>query len=121
MHQPFRELLSPAAQATFLYQVKRETTMLFAIMCLDAPDALGKRAAVADSHRAHLNAPSVPLKLAGPLVGDDGQTSVGSLFIVDAPNRAAAEAFNRADPFHSAGVWAWTEIHAFIDRTPPAK
>ena len=92
--------------------------MLFAIMCLDAPDAQGKRAAARDAHRAHLAAPSVELKLAGPLVGDDGKTSVGSLFIVEAPNRAAAESFNRADPFHSTGVWAWTEIHGFVDTTP---
>jgi hypothetical protein len=44
---------------------------------------------------------------------DDGKGSVGSLMVLKAPDRASAEAFNRADPFHKNDVWANVEIQRF--------
>lgn len=41
---------------------------------------------------------------AGSLRTDDGATPVGSLLIVDAPSRAAAEALIAADPATQAGL-----------------
>ena len=49
----------------------------------------------------------------GPLVADDGKGSVGSLMVIEAPDRATVEKFNRADPFHKNGVWAKVEIQRF--------
>jgi uncharacterized protein YciI len=46
-------------------------------------------------------------------VSDDGASSVGSLMVLDAPDRATAEKFNRADPFHQNGVWGKVEIRRF--------
>jgi uncharacterized protein YciI len=37
--------------------------------------------------------------------------------MIEAPDRAAAEAFNRDDPFSVHGVWATVTIHAFLDLT----
>jgi uncharacterized protein YciI len=54
--------------------------------------------------------------LSGPLVADDGKTMIGSLMIVEAPDRATVEAFNRADPFHAAGLWEKVNITAFVKR-----
>ena len=45
-------------------------------------------------------------------MSDDGKGAVGSLMVFEAPDRAA-EAFNRADPFHKNGVWAKVEIQRF--------
>lgn len=41
---------------------------------------------------------------AGSLRADDGVTPVGSLLVVDAPSRAAAEALIAADPATKAGL-----------------
>jgi uncharacterized protein YciI len=90
--------------------------MLFVIYALDAPDAPPKRAAHYPAHHAFLDKTAnwdVAIVMSGPLTQDDGQTPIGSLMVIDAPNRDAAEAFHHADPFHAAGVWAKTTITAF--------
>jgi uncharacterized protein len=91
--------------------------MLFTIHALDKPGMLATRLATYDAHRAYLNSMdggSVTSVMSGPLVEDDGVTAKGSFFLVEAPDRAAVEAFNRADPFHSAGVWESVRIVAFL-------
>jgi uncharacterized protein YciI len=90
--------------------------MLFAVHALDKPDAGLKRQAVHAEHVAHLKtakAQGVTITVGGPLVADDGKSSVGSLMVLEAPDRATAEKFNRADPFHKNGVWAKVEIQRF--------
>jgi len=90
--------------------------MLFSVFTLDNPDAADKRKAVHSAHVAHLkNAKTfgVTITVGGPLVSDDGATSIGSLMVLDASDRASAEKFNRADPFHQSGVWGKVEIRRF--------
>ena len=90
--------------------------MLFSVFTLDNPDAIDKRKAVHGAHVAHLkNAKSfgVAITIGGPLVSDDGATSIGSLMVLEAPDRASAEKFNRADPFRQNGVWGKVEIRRF--------
>jgi uncharacterized protein len=90
--------------------------MLFSVHALDKPDAAATRQKVHGEHIAQLkNAKSfsVSVVVGGPLVSDDGKASVGSLMLLEAPDRASAEAFNRADPFHMNGVWAKVEIQSF--------
>jgi uncharacterized protein YciI len=41
---------------------------------------------------------------------------IGSLMILEAPDRIAVEAFNRADPFYVAGIWEEVDITAFVKR-----
>jgi uncharacterized protein YciI len=90
--------------------------MLFSIHALDKPGIAEERKAVHGEHIAHLKAAKnfgVTVTVGGPLVADDGKSSVGSLIVIEAPDRAAAEAFARADPFHKNGVWAKVEIQRF--------
>jgi uncharacterized protein len=92
--------------------------MYFAIYCLDRPDALDIRLRTRDTHRAYLHRPDLPvkLKLAGPLLGADGKTMLGSLIVVDADNLSTVEAFCANDPYRKAGLvgsvsirpWNWT-------------
>lgn len=92
--------------------------MLFAIFALDKPGAEDTRKTVHADHLAHLKkAPDydVTIAVGGPLVGDDGGASLGSLMIVDAPDRAAAEKFNQADPLQA--VWGEVEIRRFDKKT----
>lgn len=93
--------------------------MHFIIHAKDKKGVLPTRQAQTEAHRAHLNDTSrfgVKIVISGPLVTDDGQTSVGSLFVVEAPDRKAVEAFHAADPFKKAGIWERIDISAFIKR-----
>lgn len=93
--------------------------MLFVIHALDKPGALATRLAHYDAHKAFLADTSrfgVSIVMSGPLVEDDGTTAKGSLFLVEAPDRATVEAFHHADPFHAVGIWGQVSITAFIKR-----
>ena len=50
---------------------------------------------------------------AGTLVADDGETPVGSIFVIDAADRAAVDAFTRSDPYHVNGVLGARRIHGY--------
>jgi len=81
---------------------------LFAITCKDKPDALETRLATRPAHLDYLKG-STGLKLAGALLGDDGNP-VGSLLIVEAEDLAAAQAQADNDPFTTAGVFESVEV-----------
>ena len=93
--------------------------MFFVLHALDKADALPERLANYDAHKAFLADTSpydVSIIMSGPLVADDGKTMIGSLMILEAPDRAAVEAFNRADPFFAAKIWERVNITAFVKR-----
>jgi uncharacterized protein YciI len=93
--------------------------MLFVIHALDKASALPMRLAHYDAHKTFLSdtsAHGVKIVISGPLVADDGERMIGSMLIVEADSRAAAEAFNHADPFHAAGIWERVTITGFIRR-----
>jgi uncharacterized protein YciI len=86
----------------------------YAIHALDHAGALDRRLAHYEAHKAYLGGPlPVRIVVSGPLLAEDGETMIGSLFIVEAPDRAAVEAFHAADPFKAAGIWARVEITGF--------
>jgi uncharacterized protein YciI len=85
--------------------------MLFSIHCMDRAGQLQARLDNYDVHRAHLNNTTTVIVLAGPITADDGETPIGSVFVIDAADREEAEAFNRTDPFFNLGVWARDSIH----------
>ena len=82
---------------------------LYAIICKDKPGALETRLATRPKHLAYL-AESRILKLAGALLDDDGNP-VGSILIVEAEDKAAAQAQADNDPFTAAGVFESVEVH----------
>ena len=90
--------------------------MHFVIHCLDRPGALPTRLEHYESHKAYLSSAPVAIVISGPLLADDGETMIGSLFVVDAADRAAVDRFHDDDPFLQAGVWEHIEIHAFLKR-----
>ena len=82
---------------------------LFVLTGLDRPGAADLRAATREAHLAYLAEAGDRVKLGGPYM-DEAGGSVGSLLIVEAPDRAAAEAFQQADPYAKAGLFASTEL-----------
>jgi len=84
---------------------------LFAIVCRDKPGALDTRLATRATHLDYL-AQSKILKLAGALLDDDGKP-VGSILIVEAQDKAAAQAQADNDPYTAADIFESVEIHAW--------
>lgn len=84
---------------------------LFALYCIDRPNAQEQRASLRDLHIAHVRTPGVT-KLAGPMLDEAGKIA-GSLLVVEAENLAAAEAFSAQDPYSRAGVYDRVEIHNY--------
>jgi uncharacterized protein len=90
--------------------------MLFVVHALDKKDILPTRAKHYRDHRIHLDKSGdhlVDVITAGTLVADDGETPVGSIFVIDAKDRAAVDAFARSDPYHLNGVWERVSIHRY--------
>src|SRR6202035_4407183 len=90
--------------------------MLFVVHALDKKDFLPTRAKHYRDHRIHLDKSGdhgVDVVTAGTLLADDGETPVGSIFVIDAADRAAVDAFTRSDPYHVNGVWQRVDIHRY--------
>src|SRR5258708_210311 len=90
--------------------------MLFVVHAVDKTDMLPTRAKFYCALRVHLDDAvdyDVDVVTAGTLVADDGETPVGSVFVIDAKNRAAADAFTRSDPYHVNKVWETVQIHGY--------
>jgi uncharacterized protein YciI len=88
----------------------------FVIHAVDRPDALATRAKFYRAHRIHLDQASqcgITVTTAGTLVAADGETPVGSLFILEAQSRAAIDAFTASDPYHVNNVWQAVEVHYY--------
>lgn len=85
--------------------------MLFAVTCLDKPDATEIRLA---NRAAHLEyAGKLPLVVGGPLLSDDGERMVGSLLVIEAADRASLESTLAADPYAKAGLFQSVTIRPY--------
>lgn len=89
--------------------------MRFLVYALDNPGTGAARSAHRDAHRARLRAPHpvVTVVSAGPLFAEDGETPIGSVFVMDAPRLEDVRAYMVADPYMVHGVYAPLAIHPF--------
>ena len=83
--------------------------MLFAIVCTDRPGALETRMSNRPAHLSWLEANAAGLVSAGALLDPEGKPC-GSLLVIEAADRAGAEAFAAADPYAHAGLFESTVI-----------
>ncbi len=103
--------------------------MLFVVHALDRRDGLETRKKHFREHRAHLDraeSEGIRIMSAGSLVAQDGETPIGSLFIVEAANQATVDAFCRVDPYRTGEVWESVHVAPYVNRrgwashTPPS-
>src|SRR6267378_4243669 len=95
---------------------RRSNAMLFVIHATDKKDGMPTRAKFYRDHRIHLDKSAdydVDVVTAGTLIADDGETPCGSVFVVDAKDRATADAFVRSDPYHVNSVWDQVQVHGY--------
>jgi len=70
-----------------------------------------------EAHKAYLATSPIATVISGPLLGEDGETMIGSFLSVRRRRpRRRAGVFNRDDPFNKAGIWRSVEIRPFLKR-----
>lgn len=83
--------------------------MLFIVSGRDKDNGMHDRLAFRSQHRAHYSGLNEDLILAGPYLDADGEP-IGSMIIMRAASQQAAEAFARADPYWTQGVFVSLSI-----------
>ena len=86
--------------------------MLFTIVCTDRPGGLDLRLATRPAHIAYITTYAQRVVYGGPLLDLDGRPC-GSLLVIEAEDRAAADGFAAADPYAKAGLFESTVIRGF--------
>ncbi len=84
--------------------------MLYIIYQEDREGGLPIREAERERHLAYLERHKDILVLGGALLADDGKSRTGSCLIINVPDRAAADAFSRDEPFRKAGLFKSVKI-----------
>lgn len=85
--------------------------MLYACICKDKPNSSETRQQTRETHLEHLRNHAGAIVSAGPLLGNDGSTPVGSLLIVEADSLEAARAMMEADPYAKAGLFERIDVY----------
>lgn len=92
--------------------------MIYTFVLLDKANALELRQRLRPEHRAYVAKVADRVAFAGALVGDDGETRVGSLLAIDFPSREVAMAWIQDEPFTRGGLYASVQVQAFLNLWP---
>jgi uncharacterized protein YciI len=92
--------------------------MLYAFHLLDRSDATHVRTQLRPQHKEYLARVADRIAFAGPLLGDDGKTMIGSLLVIDFPDRESALRWQADEPFLRAGLYAASSVFAFSNLWP---
>jgi uncharacterized protein len=79
--------------------------MHWLIKCRSKPGTDDLRLATIDAHRNFLDGYPEVTWYSGPLFTDDNKNAIGSLRLIEFPDRAAAFAYINADPYTRAGIF----------------
>lgn len=84
--------------------------MLFVAICLDKEGAQETRLCNRAAHLDYLRLNAQSIKTCGPFIAEDGITMNGSLLIMEAEDRKAAEALLAREPYNVAGLFRSIEL-----------
>jgi uncharacterized protein YciI len=90
--------------------------MLYVLICEDKPDSEELRKSVRPQHLDHIQ--NYDVRFAGPMLADNEETMIGSIIVLEADDRGAAETFAQNDPYNQAGLFANVTIRAFRQVVP---
>ena len=83
---------------------------LFLCEMIDGPDGAEKRKSTGPAHHAYQASVMDSFIARGPMRTDDGRGVIGTMYIIQVDDRAAAEAFVAAEPMNAAGVFSEVRI-----------
>lgn len=89
--------------------------MIYVFFLLDNANSVHIRQQFRASHKDYIGKVADRISFAGPLLGDDGETRMGSLLAIDFPDREAAKRWLKDEPYTREGLFAGVHIHAFQD------
>ncbi len=92
--------------------------MLFSILIFDEPDTAALRDEYRQRHLAYLKVFDDQTVFAGPFTTDDESADLGSLRLIEFPDRAAAEQHVADEPYVTGGVQKHWLIHRWNPSTP---
>src|SRR5881275_2459672 len=92
--------------------------VIYTFVLLDKANALQLRRQVRPEHQKYIAQVADRIAFAGGLVGDDGQTRVGSLLAIDFPSREAATEWLGEEPFMRGGLFSSVQILGFVNLWP---
>jgi len=104
--------------------------MLFAIARKDKPGMADERVRLLPAHAEYQQAFMARIVFGGGLVTDGADVDnfeyneagirnvIGNVLIVDVPDRPAAEALHRDDPYTKGGLFETVIIEPFLQRVP---
>ena len=87
--------------------------MNFVLYCVDKADHGHVRAENRPAHVDYLKSNLERIVIAGPMTSEDGEAMIGSVLIIEAADRAEAEAFAAGDPYAKAGLFESVTIKPF--------
>jgi uncharacterized protein YciI len=90
---------------------------VYAIHCIDKPMQRELRAATRAEHLAYLESAISQVVLAGPLLDDEG-LPIGSMLLMEFPDRKAAVSFAADDPYARAGLFSSVAVTAWRQVLP---
>ena len=79
--------------------------MHWLVFCVDKPNVSELRAELTPAHLKYLDSKEHFIFVSARQDSDDGSQYVGSMFILDVPNKAAAEDFIEGETFYRAGLF----------------
>jgi uncharacterized protein YciI len=83
---------------------------MFLCILNDKPGSNALRMATRPDHLKYLDTVRSSVVIGGPQLSEDGQTMIGTYFVIDVADRAAAEEQIRNDPYTKAGLFESTVI-----------
>lgn len=92
--------------------------MLYVLFCEDKPDSQPLRLATREAHLKFVGSQAGRIRLAGPMLSDDGARMVGSLFIIEADDAQTVRTLHESDPYTVAGLWGNVLIRPFRQVVP---
>ncbi len=92
--------------------------MYFHIQCVDKPNSMDLRAATRDEHVGYLKGSGTKIVFAGPTTDEADEKVTGSVLVIEAADRAAAEAWAAGDPYAKAGLFQAVTITPIRNTIP---
>jgi uncharacterized protein YciI len=92
--------------------------MHFAILIYDEPDSAALRDQYRQTHLDYLKVFGAQTLFAGPFTTDDESADLGSLRLIEFPDRATAERHVAEEPYVIGGVQKHWYIHRWLPRSP---
>jgi uncharacterized protein YciI len=86
----------------------------FYVRSLYQPDSLNLRDAAMETHLAHVRSYAEHIQFAGPFLSDDGGTPLGTMAVINLPDRSTAENYVAGDGFAKAGMLQAPNIIRFM-------